>query len=364
MLPIIKGVAAYKTRLPLRRPYHLSLITLDCFDSVMVHIETEGEMGYGETTGVPGYFTENLGDAWKLVSLYGPELLGKNLEEALDRVVAQEKKLSFAATPLVTALESITGSTKISAAGSVSVPLLGVVQGETVEEIESDAKRLLMEGYHTLKFKVGFSVTKDLERVCHLQTLLLPGVRIRLDANQAYSYSQAVQFVEGLDPTGIELLEQPLGTDAWDDMSRLVKICPVPLMLDEAITGEEELDRTIETGCAGVVKFKLMKCGSFRYLENLIKKAVNAGLKVILGNGVATDIGCFHEAQVAHRTGLTVHAGEMNGFLKGVDQFLEPPLRMEGENLILPACQPAVRWEIFSQYIVEELSWGDINSAH
>ncbi len=362
MSSIIKGVAAYRTRLPLRRPYHLSLITLNAFDSIIVRIETDGEGGFGETTDVPGYFTENLEDAWEFVCLHGPELLGKNPEEALGGVIAKEKKLSFAATPLVTALESIIDSITNPPTDSVSVPILGVVQGETLEEIESDARRLLEEGYHTLKFKVGFSVKEDLGRVCHLQTLLKPGVQIRLDANQAYSYSQAIQFVEGLDPTGIELLEQPLGTDAWDEMSRLIKICPVPLMLDEAITGEEELDRTIETGCAGVVKFKLMKCGSFRYLENLIKKAANAGLKVVLGNGVATDIGCFHEAQVAHRTGLTVHAGEMNGFLKGIAQFLEPPLRMEGENLILPAGLPAVRWETLSQYIVEELNWGDIQS--
>ncbi|MBN2569716.1 MAG: hypothetical protein JXB42_09840 [Deltaproteobacteria bacterium] len=362
MSSTIKGVAVYKTRLPLQRPYHLSLITLDCFESVMVRIETEGGVGYGETTDVPGYFTENLGDAWKIACLYGPQLPGKNTVEALDRIVAREKKLSFAATPLVTALEGIIDSIENPVTDSVTVPILGVVQGETLEDIESDARRLLMEGYHTLKFKVGFSVNEDLERVCHLQTLLAPGVRIRLDANQAYSYAQAVQFVEGLDPRGIELLEQPLGTEAWDDMSRLVKISPVPLMLDEAITGEDELDRTIETGCAEVVKFKLMKCGSFRYLEKLVNKAVNAGLKVILGNGVATDIGCFHEAQVAHRMGLTVHAGEMNGFLKGVDHFLEPPLRMEGENLILPDGIPAVRWDILSRYIVEEISWGDIKS--
>lgn len=360
MSSIIKGVAAYKTRLPLRRPYHLSLITLDCFDSVMFRIETEGDVGYGETTDVPGYFTENLEDAWKLVSLYGPELLGKNPEEALDRVVAQAKKLSFAATPLVTALENIISSTEVAATGSVTIPLLGVVQGENLDAIECDAGRLMDDGYRTLKFKVGFSVKEDLERVRHLQSHLRPGVTIRIDANQGYSYSQSVDFLEGLDPKGIELLEQPMGMDAWDDMCLLNRISPVPLMLDEAITGEHELDRTIETGCAGVVKFKLMKCGSFRYLEKLIKKAFNAGLKVILGNGVATDIGCFHEAQVAHKMGLTVHAGEMNGFLKGIDHFLEPPLRMERENLILPEGMPAVRWETLSLYLVEEIRWGDI----
>jgi o-succinylbenzoate synthase len=333
---------------------------LNSFDSVIVRIETERGTGFGEATDVRGYFTGTLDDAWNFACLHGPELVGKNPDDALAHITDTEQPLSFAATPLVTALENTVGFPERSPGESASLPILGVVQGESFEEITDDAHRLMDEGYHTLKFKVGFSVPKDLERVRHLQKHLRPGVHIRIDANQGYSYSQSVDFLKALNPEGIELLEQPMGMDAWDDMMRLTKISPVPLMLDESIRGEKDLDRTIETGCAGVVKFKLMKCGSFRYLEKLIKKAVDAGLKVILGNGVATDIGCAHEALIALRTGLTTHAGEMNGFLKGIDHYLEPPLCMEGERLIIPVDAPNVRWEKLSRYTTEEMNWGEI----
>lgn len=359
MTSTITGVAAYKIRLPLKRPYHLSLITLDAFDSVIARVVTRDGEGYGETTDVPGYFTQNLDDAWTLTCRHGGRLTGLSPAEALERIVDKEDHLGFAATPLVTALESL-GDTGEETTTPLRVPLLGVVQGESLEEIADDAARLMDDGYRTLKFKVGFSVPEDLERVRHLQRQIRPGVAIRIDANQGYTYAQSVDFLKGLDPQGIELLEQPMGMDAWDEMIRLQEISPVPLMLDEAITGEEELDRTIETGCAGVVKFKLMKCGSFRHLEGLIKKSLDAGLKVILGNGVATDIGCFHEAQVARRTGLTLHAGEMNGFLKAVDQFLDPGMAMDKDDIVLPADRPAVRWDVLSRYVVEEMHWGEV----
>jgi len=361
MGPSISGVAAYMTRLPLIRPYHLSLGALDAFRSVFVRIQANGNEGFGEATDVPGYFIQGLSDAWKFVCTHGPQIPGKDLGTALRSIVDEGDAFSFAATPLLTALESLIESLKGPTVGSPKMPLVGVVQGETPGAIVDDATKLMEEGYNTLKFKVGFSVAEDLDRVRHLQDHLKPGIQTRLDANQGYDFTQALQFLEGLDPVGVELLEQPLEPGAWDDMSRLAEMSPVPLMLDEAIVGEEDLDRTIETGCATAVKFKLMKCGTFAHLEKMIRKSLDAGLKVILGNGVATDIGCLHEAQVATRSGLTAHAGEMNGFLKGVDQFLQPRLRVDRGELILPSDPLNVRWDLVSRFAVETMSWGDIN---
>ena len=358
----ISGVMTTMIRLPLIRPYHLSFGSLEAYDSIFVRIQADGREGYGEVTDCPGYFAEGLSDAWGFVCSYGPELPGRDPKSALEGIIEEGGGFSFAATALVNALEDLIWSVEEKMPGSARVPLLGVVQGEGPEAIITDAKRLLGAGYQTLKFKVGFSVRNDLDRVRHLQAQLEPGTQLRLDANQGYDYSQALQFLEGLDPAGIELLEQPLDPGAWDEMGRLAEMSPVPLMLDESITVEEDLDRLIETGCAGAVKFKLMKCGSPAHLEKMIKKASGAGLKVILGNGVSTDIGCLHEARIAARLGLGVHAGEMNGFLKGEAQFLEPKLHVETGDLVLPPDRPQVRWELVSRFAVNTLSWGDIKT--
>lgn len=361
MGPLISGVMVYRIGLPLVRPYHLSFGALEAYNSLFVRIQADGEEGFGEVTDCPGYFKQGLSDAWTFTCIHGPKLPGKDPKSVLKAFHGGGTELSFAATPLLTALESLISASHNKARGFERIPLLGIVQGETPEEVVQDAEKLLETGYRTLKFKVGFSVNKDLERVRHLQAQLRPGTEVRLDANQGYDYSQALQFLASLDPEGIELLEQPLDPEAWDDMTRLAAKSPVPLMLDEAINREEDLDRTIETGCAKAVKFKLMKCGSLAHLEQMIKKASDARLKVILGNGVATDIGCFHEAEIAGKLGLTVHAGEMNGFLKGVERFLQPPLSVDKGELILPSERPMVQWELVSKFAVETASWGDIN---
>lgn len=356
----IRGVMACLIHLPLIRAYRLSFGSLEAYESLFVRIQADGKEGFGEATDCPGYFMQGLSDAWKFVCLQGPELPGNDPEEFLKDIMNRGHNLSFASTPLLTALESLACPLKGSTTKPIRIPVLGVVQGETPQAVMKDAAKVLEKGYHTLKLKIGFSVRKDLDRVRHLQAQLPPETRVRLDANQGYDYLQALQFLEGLEPEGIELLEQPLAPGAWNDMTRLAAMSPVPLMLDEAIGDEEDLDQAIETGCAKAVKFKLMKCGSLSRLEKMIKKASDARLKVILGNGVATDLGCLHEAQVAAKLGLTAHAGEMNGFLKGKEQFLRPRLQVDHGDLILPSDPPKVRWDLISKFAVETASWGDI----
>jgi o-succinylbenzoate synthase len=364
MMPIISGLAAYRIRLPLIRPYHLSLGTLEAFEGLIVRIQADGEEGFGEAIDVPGYYIQGLYDAWRFVCKYGSKLPGRDPEVALKEIIAEGSTLSFAATPLLTALESLIHFSQGRRVGAAQIPLVGIIQGETPAAMVCDAIRLMEDGYQTLKFKVGFSVNEDLDRVRylqdHLQAHLKRGVQLRLDANQGYDYSRALQFLEGLDPRGIELLEQPLRRGAWDEMLALAKSSPIPLMLDEGIAVEEDLDRAIETGCAEAVKFKLMKCGSFSHLEKMIEKAWGAGLKVILGNGVATDIGCFHEALIAAKLGLTVNAGEMNGFLKGIEQFLQPRLHIDKGNLVLCSDGVKINWGLVSKFTLESISWGDI----
>ena len=70
-----------------------------------------------------------------------------------------------------------------------------------------------------------------------------------------------------------------------------------------------------------------MKFGRIDKLEQGLARARALGLGTVLGNGVATEIGCWMEACVAAKVVTT--AGEMNGFLKQKRSLLIAPLRVE-----------------------------------
>jgi len=71
----------------------------------------------------------------------------------------------------------------------------------------------------------------------------------------------------------------------------------------------------------------------------------------VLGNGVASDIGCWMEACVAAR--LIRNAGEMNGFLRQREPLSQPPLEMQGSMLCLvPGVSPKLNEEKLRQTAV------------
>jgi muconate cycloisomerase len=124
-------------------------------------------------------------------------------------------------------------------------------------------------------------------------------------------------------PDNIELLEQPFKRNAWQAVESLAKWSPVPIMLDESIWIADDIKKASECR-AGFVKLKLMKHGGIRNTVKLAKLAQGLGLKVILGNGVQTDLGCLDECYAYKFANLKL-AGEMNGFLK-----LKHPLLSSG----------------------------------
>ncbi|MGH7684716.1 MAG: hypothetical protein ACREMT_10255 [Vulcanimicrobiaceae bacterium] len=102
-------------------------------------------------------------------------------------------------------------------------------------------------------------------------------------------------------------------------------------MIDEWIVDKASVDRAAAIPGVAFVKFKLMKAGGFASLCDLIGHARDLGLKIVLGNGVASDVGCLGEAVVARRLGLDL-AGEMNGFLK-TRQRLTAALAVQNGNM-------------------------------
>ena len=114
----------------------------------------------------------------------------------------------------------------------------------------------------------------------------------------------------------------------------------MPMMLDESIYGLADIERAAALGAAAYIKFKLMKAGGLDRLVEALERIKALGLKPVLGNGVASDIGCWMEACVAraHVAG----AGEMNGFLKPGAGVFRSPLSVENGSLVLEPERPSL----------------------
>lgn len=337
---MIEHIEIRQLDLPLIKPYRLAFGPVLAFETLLVVINGSDGMGFGEATLLPGYTDETVEDSWRTANILAPQLTGLSVAAARDLLAQHVGETAFTATAFLTALDYMKGHPALMA--PARVPLLAILSsdGKDFAAAEAEVEKHLAKGYGTLKFKVGFDLASDVDAVRTIQRAVAGRAKIRVDANQGFSVEEAIAFLEVLDPTDIELVEQPCDKTDWGAAAAVRPRAGVPLMLDEAIYGPADIDRAAEGGLADYIKYKLMKIGDIDSLRDVFGKIRGHGMIPVLGNGVATDIGNWMEAAAA--AGHIDNAGEFNGFLKTEIQLLEPPLVMDGADIVLDGTLPGL----------------------
>ena len=322
---MIADVRLDRLRLPLKEPYKLALGPVTAFDTIIARIIVGGREGFGEATILTGYTDEKIETVWPRAVALGSRLVGLSGDAAKALAEQDLEDAPFTLTAFVTAIEMAEGHPLLAIDADEAVPLLAGINATDFAGIEREIEAAVAAGYGTLKIKAGFDVEADLRRVAFIQTCNRGRAKLRFDANQGYSREHGVRFAAALAPDAIELLEQPCHADDWEASAAVAAVSTVPLMLDESIYGLEDIKRAAGLGAA-FVKLKLMKMASLTRLAEGLKLIRDLGMQPVLGNGVASDLGCWMEACVARST--ITNAGEMNGFLRLRTPLAATPLQV------------------------------------
>jgi len=333
----VEHIVLHRVRTPLSVPYALSFGAVEAFDTVLAEMTTDdGGRGWGEATVLPGYTQETIEQVWQAATSRAADLIGLATDEAKRCSMDLHQQAPFTSTALLSALEMAQGHELLVAGSECRVPLLAVINGTEFGAIDEEIERRLAQGYGTLKVKVGFDLAPDMARLAFIQARVGGRAALRVDANQGYSQADAITFVNGIDPGGIELLEQTCDAGDWQAAVAVAKAAKprgLAMMLDESIFAAADIDRAADLGCADIIKLKLMKAGGLDALANGLDHIRRRGMRAVLGNGVAGDIGCWMEACVAAR--MLDNAGEMNGFLKPRTRLFEVPMHLQAGELVL-----------------------------
>lgn len=349
-------VTVHRLAVPLTQPYRLAFGAVERYDTLMVEAtDSDGRRGLGEATVLTGYTDETIDDCWRVARGIAQELAGRDPGSARAHLVALAATHPFTATAFGTAIEMIEGSPLYEMAQATPVPLVGLLDAKDEMSMAAESERLLAAGYRTFKLKVGFNPAADAARVKMAQCAVRGRAALRIDANQGYSREQCIAFVRALNPEGIELFEQPCAAGDWDSHLAVAQAAHVPLMLDESIYGMADIERAADLECAAYIKVKLMKLVTLETLADAIARIRKLGMKPVLGNGVACDLGCWLEALVAARH--IDNAGEMNGFLKTKSALLAEPLEFrDGALRLRPGYVPRLDPESVARYRVESIT--------
>src|SRR5215813_6356973 len=244
----VQELTLRQVRLPLIRPYVLSYRTFTEFEPIIVEVrDSDGRTGWGEGHISPGSSSETREGGWSFCREHAAAIVGKDTTVAKAMIAADTGASKVASTALLTAIEMLEDHRLLRVDREVRLPLLTPFNGTTPSEIADEVERRLEDGFRTFKIKVGKNADDDARRVKSIQQAIGGRATMRLDANRAYNEADACRFAAALDPSGIELFEQPCDSENWEANAKVASVSPIPIMLDEPICALADVERAGST---------------------------------------------------------------------------------------------------------------------
>ncbi|MCW2306304.1 mandelate racemase/muconate lactonizing enzyme family protein [Rhodobium gokarnense] len=151
-------------------------------------------------------------------------------------------------------------------------------------------ERMRARGFRDFKLRIGFGVEDSLPELARMVAALAPDERLRVDANQSWSFDTALARVRKLGAFDLHWLEEPLRADApWPEWQRLADASPVPLAAGENLRTAADFGAAIASGAIRVVQPDICKWGGLNGAAEVARQALAAGLSYCphyLGGGV------------------------------------------------------------------------------
>jgi L-alanine-DL-glutamate epimerase-like enolase superfamily enzyme len=346
---------AFPVELQLKEPFVIANETTEVADNIFIRLETAtGIVGWGCSTPdvVTSETKETVLNGFEVVKRFvvGCDPTRINLVNfALENELAGNPSLKAGVN---LALYDIVGK-------MAGMPLFRLLGGYR-EKIETSvtiglnstdlmvakAKRIVSDGFKSIKIKCGIDVEQDKENVLAIREAVGSAVKLRLDANEGYSVEDALRMVKTLEEKGvdIEILEQPTNANNLYSLKDVTHQCSVPIMADETALTLRDSVKLVKLEIADMINIKLMKIGG---ITNAIKANALAELAE-----VPVMAGCMNESMAAMAAGVhfacsfrNVEYADLDSALDFIDDVAKGGARYEN-GYVIPSEKPGLGVEV------------------
>jgi L-Ala-D/L-Glu epimerase len=291
--------------------------------------DADGVAGYGEAAPLEAYDGVDIGRVERVLDSYRPVLArsadmnGAQLIDACRTV--EDLPAALAAIDLALWDRAGRRAGKPVAALLSDDPASHVPVNATLSALDragaaEQAARAVQAGFECLKLKVG--IGDDAGRVAATRAAAGPSVKLRLDANGAWSVEQAVRSIDALSPAGLELVEEP--THGLQGMREVRERVAVRVAIDETAAEPGALG----AGVADAVCLKISRCGGIAGLLAAATLVRAYGAEVYLASTLDGPLGvaaAVHAAAALASRGPVAYCGLATlGLFADLDDPLVP----------------------------------------
>lgn len=289
---IISHIDIFRFSIPMK-PFTIATGTMDFAQNMFIRVHTDaGFYGVGESSAFPMIAGETQETMLKMAQDFAKIWKGKDplaLEERLSELNAYTAFNATCKSAFDMALYDI-------AAKNAQKPLYQFLGGEK-RRIETDitvgidnpknmaeqASTFKKQGCSIIKIKLGKKVNEDIERVKKIREAVGDNMKLRLDANQGWSFEEAILALNELKKYDIEFCEQPMRTWYDDLLPELKKLSPIKIMADESCFNHHDARKLIRTNSCDYINIKFAKSGGINEALKIYHEARMHNVSCMLG---------------------------------------------------------------------------------
>ncbi|MBN4058106.1 o-succinylbenzoate synthase [Olleya sp. AH-315-K02] len=230
--------------------------------------------------------------------------------------------------------------------GEASIPINGLIWMGDAPFMKQQIKSKIEAGFSCIKLKIGaIDFKTELELLKSIRDeFSVKDIELRVDANGAFSPSEALEKLQQLSQFNLHSIEQPIKQGQFKDMARLCEKSPLPIALDEELIGintvtkKEELLQTINPQ---YIILKPSLIGGFKCSSEWIEIAESQNIKWWITSALESNVGLNAIAQWTYNLNNTMPQGLGTGSLFA-NNFLSP-LQVENGTL---RHEPKQHWNL------------------
>ncbi len=230
--------------------------------------------------------------------------------------------------------------------GNDAITINGLIWMGSEAEIKEQIKQKLNDGFTCIKMKIGSGdFNEEYEILSTLRNQFKSSeLEIRVDANGAFSFSEATDILNQLAELEIHSIEQPILPSQLEKMAVLCENSPVPVALDEELIGKypyENKRRLLELIQPQYIVLKPGLLGGIKSCVEWIDAASEFNIGWWITSTLETNIGLNAIAQWTYTLGKQSHHGLSTGAL--FKNNIDSPLALNGEKLYY---FPDKKWDL------------------
>lgn len=293
----IEKIEYKQVHIPLKFQFAQSNNVTSQSDTILLSIQTpDGLKGLGETCPrkyVTGESADSVFNDLKVIGNYLKQLSFNSLEDIQYLVTKELPGKIGLSTICAIELALLDLWTKINDRNIIEVlggqhrtiQYSGIVPLVKIKYLELVLQQLKYFQFKQVKLKVDTALQDSLERIKLIRSALGEDVSIRLDANTAWTYDEARQFIPAYLAEGINSFEQIFPKEQVQKLGKITAEFGQDafIMADESLSSFEDAHYLIQRGLCNAFNLKISKNGGLFNALRIYKLAKSFNISCQLG---------------------------------------------------------------------------------